>query len=189
MRYTPDHLTQADGSPCQWTNCWATVGAWLSDGASGGKKKPTPPEFRRLARVTSCRPGGLGDIERGLRAQGLWGRCKYREDVPRAEVKRLLLGNTRKLVAFETDFEKWPEEDICQPDFNDREDAYHAVGVICSTQKMHPGEVRVEDPLCHRYHWVDVDAVLRAARIYNYEHDEERGTMDFIVVIPPQLAH
>ena len=56
-RYTPQHVHQDDGSPCQWLQCWCAVGAWLVAGATRGRKTPTPTQFRRRAGIP-CRTGG-----------------------------------------------------------------------------------------------------------------------------------
>src|SRR3972149_10555086 len=149
-RYIPEHGPQRDGSPCWTTQCWAAGGAWMTDGASGGRLTPTPTQSRsRAGKGARCQPGGMADWIRGLMAAGGWGRCKAPYDVPVDEVRRLLLRRSGALIALETDFEDWPEASVCQPDFNAREDAHHGIGVICGEGTgPHRGEVRVMQPLC-----------------------------------------
>lgn len=186
--YLPAMVTQRDGSPCWTTQCWAAVGAWMTDGASHGRQTPTPTMFRiRAGKGGACYTGGLADWVRGLMAYGVWGRCKARYDVPSDEVRRLLLRRSGSLVALETDFEDWPESSVCQPDFNDRANAYHGIGVVCGEGTgPHRGEVRVMQPLCTTYRWVAIEEVMQAANTYNREHREVKGTLDLVVVTPPK---
>ena len=186
IRYVPEFVTQRDGSPCWTTQCWAAVGAWLTDGASRGRKSPTPTQFRiRAGKGGACQPGGMADWIRGLMAFEVWARGKARYDVPSEEVRRLLLQRSGKLMALETDFEDWPESSVCQPDFNDRENAYHGIGVICGEGTgANKGKVRVMQPLCMGYRWVLVSEVMQAANTYNREHREVPGTLDFVIVTP-----
>lgn len=189
-RYRPDHVTQEDGSQCQWTNCWATAGAWAADGSTAGRKRPTPTEFRKAAKAMPtgklrCRPGGLGDIIRGLRSLGAWKQSRYVADMSKERLLRRLRGNPGVLVILETDFEVWPDGKSCQPGFTDRDDAYHMIGVICGEDGQ--DRVAVMDPLCHRYRWVKVQDVVRAAIRYNDEHrGEEKGTVDAVLIFPPK---
>jgi hypothetical protein len=186
MRYTPDFVTQIDGSECSSTNCWAAEGAMLTDASTGGAKTPTPSAFRWAARVPKCRPAGLGDIMRGMLNLRAWGRARYRSDLTGAQLRTLLARRTGYVVGLSTDFEGWPEESVCQADYNDREDAYHGIAVICGLGTgERRGEVRVGNPLCQGWRWVDVDVVVRAAAIYAREHGQ-RDSIDCIVVIPPR---
>jgi len=185
--YVPRHVTQADGSPSQWTNCWAAVGAWLARGATRSQRRPTPSRFRRWARKPEGTTGGLADIERGLRAKGLWDRAVLKSDVPAEKIRERFLDRSGKLYAVETDFEVYPDKDSCQPGFTDLDDAYHMIGVVAGEgEGEHAGEVRVMDPLCRNFRWVDVDGVVDAIIQYNDEHSgEQSGTADLIVVSPP----
>jgi hypothetical protein len=118
---------------------------------------------------------------------GLWWRCRMTNDMPRATLRRKLLLRSGLLYAIETDFESWPEATVCQPDFNDREDAYHGIVVVAGQGKgPNTGRVRVMNPLCTTLRWVDVDEVIEAAVIYNAEHGERRGTVDVIACTPPR---
>lgn len=175
-RYVPEHVTQDDGSQCQWEHCWAAVGAWLTDGVSGGKRQPDPIRFCALARKSPCDNGGLSDMMRGLSNAGL--RFRYRADVPKAAVRRLLLARTGHLVALEIDMDSWPVSNG---------DAYHSVGVICGQGTgQRKGKVRTMDPAEHEYRWRDVDGVIAAAAEYNREHHETLGTIDVLVITPPK---
>ena len=185
-RFVPEHVAQGDGTRCQWTNCWAAVGAWLAAGSSGGARTPSPTFFRyRAAKAgEDCTTGGLGDIVRGLTNMGLWDRAKYRFDVPVAEVRDVLRRRNGALVALETDFGCYPDKDSCQPGFA----GYHGIGVVCGVGTgRHKGEVRTMDPLCRDYRWVDIDGVIAASALeYNRSHQEAKGTLDLIIVLPPQ---
>ena len=186
MRYEPAFVGQVDGSACQYTNCWAAEGAMLTDAATGGTRTPTPTMFRRAARVPHCEPAGLGDIMRGMVHFGAWSRAKYRNDLTRAELRALLVRRTASVVGLSGDYEDWPEESVCQANFNDREDAYHGYVVICgSGTGERRGKVRVGNPLCQGWRWVDVDKVVQAAAIFAREQGQ-RDSIDCIVVIPPQ---
>lgn len=189
MPYVPDHITQEDGSPSQWTNCWAAVGAWLADGASRGTKVVKPSRFRQLARRPLHVPGGMGDVERGLQRMGVWDAARALYDVPRGTLRERLLEPTGSLIGAESEFEVWPVADRCSKSFGDQQDAYHFIGVVAGEGTgVNAGKVRVEDPLCHAMRWVDVDTVVRAIVRYNNEHaGEEKGTADIIVVRPPKL--
>lgn len=187
MRHVPDFYTQRDGATCWTRNCWAAVGSILADASSGGRRTPSPTQFRAFARVPNCLPGGLADMMRGLMAMGLWGRCKLRNDVPKDELRAMLMRRSGAVVALETDFQDWPEGTVCQPDFNDRPNAYHSIAVLCGGGTgRQQGCVRVGNPLCMDWRWVDVDDVVHAVMVYNREHFETPGTADCIVVLPPQ---
>jgi hypothetical protein len=175
-----------DGSTCASVNCWAACGSFLTDGASGGRKTPSPTAFRFMARVPSCLPGGLADAIRGLMNAGVWNRCKYLADVEKLDLRAMLMRRNGALVMLETDFEHWPERTVCQPDYNDRENAYHSIVVVCGEgTKQHRGKVRVMNPLCKTLRWVPVESVIEAALIYNREHHERPGELDCLVVLPP----
>jgi hypothetical protein len=183
-RFLPEHVHQMDGSPCEATNCWASVGAWLAAGSSGGQREPEPTYFRAKAGKAGrdCQTGGLADMMRGLLNLGLWGRAKYRDDVPTAELRTMLRRRNGALVALETDFDSYPDRSSCQPGF----DGNHSIGVVCGIGTgVHRGEVRVMDPLCRMYRWVDLDGVIASALEYNRDHGEKQNTVDLIVVLPP----
>lgn len=188
-RYVPEFVPQMDGTRCEDSNCWSAVGCMAADAASGGERTPTPSQFRGLAGKAGarCETGGLSDIIRGLMNMGLWGRrTRYRVDVPKADVRAFLMRRSGNVVCMETDFQDWPEVTVCQPSFNDKDNAYHSIAVICGEgtgDNRH--KVRVGNSLCQRWRWVDVDEVIHAAVVYNDEHRETRGTIDLIVVTPP----
>lgn len=187
MTYIPEHVTQEDGSPSQWFNCWAAVGAWLTDGASRGASTPTPSLFRRWARKPPRTTGGMADVVRGLARKGHWERCRALYDVPRAEMLDRFKMPTGTLYGAESDFNAWPEDQRCSPTFGDQDDAYHFIGIIAGEgQGPNIGRVRVMDPLCKVYRWVEVGDVIRAIVTYNNEHaGETRGTADLIACRPP----
>ena len=138
-RYCPEHVTQEDGSECEWEHCWAATGAWLAAGASGGTKTPTPVTFCSRAGKSPCQNGGLSDMIRGLMTMDLWGRCKYRADVPKADLRALLMRRSGALVALEIDMDSWPESNG---------DEYHSIGVICGGGTgPNKGQVKTMDPL------------------------------------------
>jgi hypothetical protein len=175
-RYVPKHVTQDDGSIGAWEHCWAAVGAWLADGASAGKRTPEPTGFCRFARKDPRDNGGISDVMRGLTNMGL--RYLYKPDVPKADLRRVLMSPTGKLVMLEIDMDSWPESNG---------DAYHSVGVICGGGTgQNRGNVRTMDPAEHHYEWRDVDGVIAAAMEYNREHHETPGTIDALFVLPPQ---
>ena len=178
MRYLPPHYTQRDDSVCWNKDCWATVGCWMTDGATGGARQPESEWFRRKAVKPACTTGGLSDIQRGLTNMGL--RSAYVHDMPRADFRRMLLARTGALIAVETAFDTYPTPQAG--------DFYHMLGVVAGggESMAHKGEVRAMDPLDKRYRWIDVDAVIDVALAYNREHGEAPGTIDFLRVLPPK---
>jgi hypothetical protein len=134
--------------------------------------------FCHYARRDPCDNGGFGDIMRGLMNMGLWTvRTRYRSDVPKEELRRILMARSGKLVILAVDLDSWPEA---------RGDAYHSVGVICGGGTGHlKGQVRTMDPIEHHYNFRDVDGVIAAAMEYGREHHDVPGTLDFIIATPP----
>jgi len=203
MAFIPKHKTQVDGSVCQWTNCWCTVGAWCSASANRNKPNPDPSEFRKWARRPDCQTGGLGDIARGLSRKNLWSRtvtsggkkrknARYLNDRTRKQLRALFTAKPKgggKVFAAESEFNVWPVKDRCSKSFGNKANAYHMIGIVPGTGKgKNKGKVRVMDPLCKRYRWVDVDVVIKAIVTYNNEHYGERlNTADLIVVNVPDL--
>ena len=122
--YVPAHVTQADGSPSQWTNRWAAVGAWLSRGATRTKRCPAPDRFRQWAAKPEYSTGGLADIQRGLQDKRLSTNATMLCNVQRAKIERRLMRRSGKLYAAETSFDVWPDKDNCQSDFA----GYHMIG-------------------------------------------------------------
>jgi hypothetical protein len=148
--------------------------------------------FRSRANVTRCRPGGRDDVREGLmniryrrRSLWSWGDGRVVDDLTRQELKaRLLNANSERLWWLATDFEVWDDEaSVCQADFNDRPDAYHAIGVVAGEGKArNKGKLRVLNPLCDRLKWVPIDTVMDAAQRYAREHP---GRIDALSIKPP----
>jgi hypothetical protein len=176
-KYVAKHVTQADGSRCQWTNCWAAVGAYLVRSGTRGRKKPTPMQFRKAAgAMKGCRTGGLGDLIVGCQKYGV--KVTLLTDVTRANARRRLLkADSTKVYAFATDFDAWPVAYRCQANF----DGYHMVAAV--PWKPSP---RMSDPLCKKLKKVPVKVVLNAAIEYNNEHGQKRNTIDMVVVTVPK---
>lgn len=171
------HMGQMDGSKCEHTNCWATVGAYLVASATRGRVTPTPMEFREKANaLRGCRPGGLGDIMLGL--------TKYKVKhtllsgvSPRSLKLRFLNEKAEKVYAVPTDFEAWPEHEKCQPGY----DGYHMVAVV--PWRANGKDTKVMDPLCSHLKLVNADAVIRAANEYDNDHaGDPRWSPDVVVV-------
>ena len=182
-KYVPRHVTQADGSRCQWTNCWAATGAWLVDGGTLGKHKPTPMEFRAAARaLKGCRPGGYGDLIAGLAHFGVKAILLDDISIPAAK-KRLRNDNGRKLYAMASDWSRWPDVDKCRGDY----DGYHMAGLVPGKKVVKgKAEIRTNDPLCNRMRWVRMSGIVRAGEEYNREHGGKPRTMDLLVISVPK---
>jgi hypothetical protein len=166
-KYVAPAIPQKDGSACQFTNCWAAVGAYLVKSGTRGRKDPTPMQFRAAAgALAGCRTGGLGDLLTGCQRMGV--RATLLLDVPKATARtRFLAQSSTKVYAIATDFE-----------------VYHMVAVVPWRER---GQTKAMDPLCNRLNLVDVDAVLRAAIEYEDDHGQRHGTIDMVVVsVPPR---
>jgi hypothetical protein len=186
-RYIPDHITQADGSPSQWKNCWAAAGAWMADGASRGRKRVKPEVFRKKAKKPRNTTGGLADIARGLTTMKLWDQGKYLNDLTRRQMKTRFSARGSKIYTAESDFAAYPELKKCQPGFN----GYHGIGIVPGfgpKSKKRANKVRVMNPLCkNKFTWVNVDRVIDAIISYNNKHSgEKKNTADLIVVDVPK---
>lgn len=175
--FVPAHVTQRDGSPCQWSNCWAAVGAWLHNGATGGAASVTPSEFRRQAGGGSgsggspgCRSGFEGDIVAGLDALGVKASI-VKVTVP--DARRLLTTPSRALYGLATDYDAVPALRDCQAgDF----DGNHAVGWVpgvSSPQKP------LMNPLCRDYSGLSLNVLLDAAVLFGKAHG--RGSQVWLV--------
>lgn len=193
MTYVPRAVTQVDRSdPCWRVSCWAAVGCWLARAASRGRRTPDMEWFRDRAGVDVCRPGGRDDVRNGLlniryrqRSLWSWGDGRLVDDLTRVELKvRLLNEDSGRLWWLATDFEVWDHEpSVCQPDFNDRPDAYHAIGVVAGEGTgRNKGKLRVLNPLCSTLKWVPIKTVLDAAQRYAKEHP---GRIDALSIKPP----
>lgn len=184
--YTPKPIPQLDGSRSQSKNCWAAVGAWLADGASKGRKRLKPEVFRQKSKKPANTTGGLADLARGLTTMKLWQRGRYRNDLTRRQMRRRFSAKSRKLYGAESDFKAYPPLKKCQPGFN----GYHAIGIkpgLGAKSKGRAKKVRVMNPLCKRWTWVNVDRVIDAIISYNNKHSgEKKNTADLIVVDVPK---
>mgnify|MGYP000891395698 CR=1 FL=1 len=167
-QYIPAQVTQRDGSPCQWANCWAALGAWLHDGATGGTASVTPTEFRRhagggsgRANKPGCPSGFESDVVAGLRALGV--KASIIKVSP-ADARRLLNTPSRALYGISTDFDRWPDAKDCAiGDF----DGNHAIGYIPGLPS--PGKP-VMNPLCKGYQNVSLNTVLASAAKFAKDH-------------------
>lgn len=166
--HIPDHVTQRDGSPCQLANCWAAVGAWLHNGATGGTAKVTPTEFRRQAGGGSgkankpgCPSGFEGDILAGLDALGVKATLIK---LSRADARALLTTPSRALYGISTDYDAVPDlKDCAIGDF----DGNHAVGWIPGTSSP---QKPLMNPLCPDYTSLSLNVVLDAAQKFSRDH-------------------
>jgi hypothetical protein len=185
--FLPEAVTQRDGSPCQWANCWAAVGAWLHNGATGGTALVTPTEFRKMAGGGSgrankpgCPSGFEQDIVDGLDALGVKSTIVK---VGQADARRLLSTPSRALYGIATDFDRWPADKDCSAgDF----DGNHAIGYV-------PGlglpSKAVMNPLCPDYQNVSLTVVLNSA--VKFARDHARGGEVWLVRVrrpKPQVS-
>lgn len=164
MWYVPPHITQRTGSKCQFSLCWATIGAWLHRAATGGTASLTPEEFAKAAgggtggknQTTGCDKGLERDLLRGLDNLGV--RSKILK-VSRARALEILSVERRNIFAVSVDYDAWPKAKDCMngtagPDVN------HMVGIIGGAKPQ------IENPLCTDYQEVSLPAVLAAAGKY-----------------------
>ena len=194
MGYVPKAVTQVDPSdPCWKVSCWAAVGAWLTRGATRGRRRTDPEWFRDRAGVDYCRPGGRDDVRNGLqnifyrkRSAWDWGNGRVHNDLTRDQLRDRLERDSGRLFWLATDFEVWDDQQsVCQPGFNDPQsgDAYHAIGVVAGMGTgKNRGKVRVLNPLCDSIKWVPMATVIRAAGRYAQEHP---GLIDALSIAPP----
>jgi len=165
--FLPRHVTQRTGTPCQFSNCWAAIGAWCHHAATGGTASVTPEEFKAAAgggsggknKVTGCSKGLETDIIAGLRKLGI-DQAKLVRGVSVADAKKIFSQERRAVYAVATDYDVWPVAKDCMngtagPDVN------HMVGVICGGTML-----TIENPLCTDYQQVGIDKVLAAANKY-----------------------
>lgn len=159
MTYQPQHLNQLHdpkgkpwGTVYDTDNCWATIGAEAVDFGTGGKVKPTPPQFR-IASGNTRRAGNVSDIVRGCAHFGVtmievdgigWARVMARS-------------NRGEFIALATDYDQIPDSKSCMPSF----DGGHMIGILPDT--LGPaGMIGYDDPLCPASKRID-NAVLQAA--------------------------
>ena len=201
MPYVPGHVPQATGAEAEWRDCWAAVGAWGIDAASRGRVDLSPTDVRRLARVPDDDGGTLADMARAFVRKRLWRKrvrsggkrrlsAQYLDDRTPAKMRALFKAKPSgggKLYLAESDFEVAPNYAVCQPGFNKRRNAYHAIGIVPGEGKgKRKGMIRVMDPLCRKMTWWKIGDVIRAIRRYNDEMAHEKlGTADLIVVNVP----
>ena len=177
---TPEFVTQRTGSACQFSLCWAAVGAWMAGAASGNTVKITPEEFAKKAgggsgrpnAVTGCKTGFERDLQRGLSNLGIDSAMltiPYRDLVARMSVER------RAVFALAVDYELWPPEQDCM-NGTAGPDVDHMVGIIPGVGEK--GGVQVENPLCTDYQRVNLMAISTAARKFG----RDRGRSGVVVV-------
>lgn len=172
--YLPPHVTQRTGSPCQFSNCWAAVGAWQARGASGGTVKVTPEEFRQRAGggsgrpnpATGCKTGFETDLVKGL---GVLGLNVSRLDLAFSDLRARVEDPRRALFAVAVDYSEWPQALDCMrgeagPDVN------HMVGIVPG---MKANKVTVMNPLCADYQEIALPALATAAIRFAREHGRD----------------
>lgn len=180
MYVIPEFVTQRTGSPCQFSLCWAAIGAWLARAASGNTVKVTPEEFARKAgggsgrpnATTGCKTGFETDLRKGLSNLGIDSdlfTIPYRDFADRMKVER------RAVFAVAVDYELWPPEQDCM-NGTAGPDVDHMVGIIPGVGEK--GGVQVENPLCADYQRVNLMAISTAARKFG----RDRGRPGVIVV-------
>jgi hypothetical protein len=163
--YVPKHVTQRTGSTCQFSNCWAAVGAWLHGAATAGLAAITPEAFRiqagggsgRPNPTTGCHSGFETDMVEGLAHLGVHARILK---VGFEQAKAILSQERRAIFGIAVDYDAWPKGADCMngvagPDVN------HMVGIIGGRP------ITVMNPLCLDYQAVGLLAVLRAAQKYS----------------------
>jgi hypothetical protein len=166
--YIPPHITQRDGCPCQFANCWAAGGAWLHRGATEGIAAVSPSEFRRLAGGGSgrankpgCPSGFEQDVVDGLDALGVKSSIVK---VSKADARRLLSTPSRALYGIATDFDTWPDrKDCARGDF----DGNHFIGYVPGLPS--PSKP-VMNPLCGDYQSVALNVVMESAAKFSRDH-------------------
>jgi len=179
--YRPPHVTQRTGTACSFSNCWATVGAWLARAATNGGSSPTPEEFKRLAGGGSGRPApdgcGTGfevDVVKGLRILGIDSRIIK---VMPKDVMKIMSVERRAVFGLAVDYSLWPVEKDCMNGIAGA-DVNHMVGFIGGT----PFD-DVMNPLCSAYQAVAASKVTEAATQFATEHG--RDTIWLIRVARP----
>jgi hypothetical protein len=179
--YIADHITQINSGKCAHTNCWASVGAYLVDSGTRGKKRPTPMEFRKKAgALRDCRTGGLGDLIVGCQKYGV--KITLLTDLNRTQLRRRFTSNkSTKVYGVPFDWEHWPDEKKCAGDY----DGYHMTAVIPGINKKK--NIRTMDPLCNKLRWVRRGDIIDQAIEYNNEHyGEKKDTVDLVMVNVPK---
>ena len=194
MAYVPRAFSQVDRSdPCWRTSCWAAVGAWLTNAATRGRRRPDMEWFRDRAGVSHCATGGLDDIRAGLQAIRYkqrtaweWGAGRVHRDLTGEELRDRLEKDTGRLFWLATEFDGWDDNaSLCQPGYNNPADgdSYHSIGVVAGLGTgPNKNKVRILNPLCQTLKWVPVTTVVRAAVRYAKEH---QGLIDALSVLPP----
>lgn len=194
MAYVPRAFTQVDPSdPCWRTSCWAAVGAWLTNAATRGRRRPDMEWFRQKAGVYRCLPGGPDDVREGLehihfkkRTAWDWGKGRSHGDITTEQLRDALSQRSGRLWWVATEFDGWDDKDsLCQPGYNNPADgdSYHAIGVVAGLGTgKNKGKVRVLNPLCRVLKWVPLHTVISAATRYDKEHP---GRINALSVLPP----
>lgn len=179
MYRVPRHVTQRTGSACQFSLCWAAVGAWLADAASGGTVVLTPEEFAKKAgggsgrpnATTGCKTGFERDLQKGLTNLGLDADLFT---IPYADFADRMTPERRAVFAVAVDYELWPPDKDCM-NGTAGPDVDHMVGIIPGREKV---QVRVMNPLCTDYQDVSLAAISTAARKFG----RDRGREGVVVV-------
>lgn len=176
----PEPVTQRDaGDACQFSNCWAAVGVWLADAATGAAKRPTIKAFKNAVGDTDggvnpntgCPRGLESDLVRGLKALGI--ERFSNPTLDRDDVMDLLSEPRRRVFAMAVDYHVWPDDKDCSPAVMPP-GVNHMIGIVAGT--FPNGAVRVMNPMCvdgdgnPRYQKVMLGKVLEAADAFADSH-------------------
>lgn len=173
--FVPPHVTQRTGSPCQFSLCWAAVGAWLASAATDGSVTLTPEEFARKAgggsgrpnESTGCKTGFEVDLRKGLSNLGIESALFT---VPFADLADRLTPDRRAVFAVAVDYSAWPRDKDCMNGMAGP-DVDHMVGIIPGTDAQ--GRVKVMNPLCEDYQRVALADVSGASRKFARERSRD----------------
>lgn len=184
----PDFVTQRTGSACQFSLCWAAIGAWLAGAATNGTVKLTPEEFARKAgggsgrpnATTGCKTGFERDLQKGLTNLGI---DSDLFSIPMTDFADRMKPERRAVFAVAVDYEIWPPEQDCM-NGTAGPDVDHMVGIIPGIGDK--GRVQVENPLCDDYQRVSLAAVSTAAR--KFARDRGRGGIVVVRVQRPRVT-
>lgn len=176
----PGFVTQRTGSACQFSLCWAAIGAWLARAATNDTVQLTPEEFARKAGggsgrpnpTTGCKTGFERDLQKGLTNLGI---DSDLFTIPFADFTDRMKPERRAVFAVAVDYELWPPDQDCMngtvgPAVD------HMVGIIPGVDGK--GRVQTENPLCTDYQRVSLGAISTAARKFG----RDRGRSGVMVV-------
>ena len=184
----PGFVTQRTGSPCQFSLCWAAVGAWLARAATNDTVKLTPEEFARKAgggsgrpnATTGCKTGFERDLQKGLTNLGIDSDLMT---IPYPDLVDRMSHERRAVFAVAVDYELWPPDQDCM-NGTAGPDVDHMVGIIPGTDGK--GRVLTENPLCGDYQRVSLAAISTAAR--KFGRDRGRPGVVVVRVLRPRLT-